>query len=80
MLNWAARSFAFANGTSPAVIDFGGHTFSNDTVTTAGVFKQTGTGALALLNGELNPAKALLLGKVRVRGNKGLLLKLIALA
>ncbi len=50
----AARSFAFANGTSPAVIDFGGHTFSNDTATTAGVFKQTGTGALTLLNGELD--------------------------
>ena len=35
---------------------------------------------LALLNGELSPAKALLFGKVRVRGDKGLLLKLASLA
>lgn len=35
---------------------------------------------LALLNGELSPARALLFGKVRVRGNKALLLKLAALA
>lgn len=34
---------------------------------------------VALLNGELSPAKALLFGKVRVRGNKTLLLKLTAL-
>ncbi len=52
--NLAVKSFTFANGTSPAVIDFGGHTLSNDTVTTSGSFKQTGTGALTLLNGELD--------------------------
>jgi hypothetical protein len=50
----AVKSFAFANGTSPAVIDFGGHALSNDTVNTAGSFTQTGTGALTLLNGELD--------------------------
>ena len=34
---------------------------------------------LALVNRELSPAKALLFGKIRVRGNKALLLKLAAL-
>ena len=35
---------------------------------------------LAMINGELSPVKALLFGKVKVKGNKGLLLKLAALA
>ena len=35
---------------------------------------------LALLNGKLSPVKALLFGKLKVRGNKSLLLKLAALA
>ncbi len=34
---------------------------------------------LDLLNGRLSPAHALLFGKVRIRGNKALLLKLAAL-
>ena len=34
---------------------------------------------LALVNGELSPMKALLFGRVRVRGDKALLLKLAAL-
>ena len=47
------KSFAFANGTSPAVVDLGGHTLSNDTVNTTGSFKQTGAGPLVLQNGTL---------------------------
>ncbi len=35
---------------------------------------------LALVNGDLNPMKALLFGKVRIHGNKALLLKLASLA
>ncbi len=34
---------------------------------------------LAMINGELSPVTAVLFGKVKVKGNKGLLLKLIAL-
>ena len=47
------KSFAFANGASPAVVDLGGHTLSNDTVNTTGSFKQTGAGPLVLQNGTL---------------------------
>jgi hypothetical protein len=49
----AVKSFTVANGTSSAVIDLGGHTFSNETAS-SGSFKQTGTGALALLNGQID--------------------------
>lgn len=34
---------------------------------------------LAMINGELSPVKAILFGKVKVKGNKGLLMKLAAL-
>ena len=35
---------------------------------------------LAMINGELSPVKAILFGKIKVKGNKGLLMKLAALA
>ena len=35
---------------------------------------------LDMINGKLNPAMALLFGKVQVKGDKGLLMKLVALA
>ena len=49
----AVKSFTVANGTSSVVIDLCGHTFSNETAS-SGSFKQTGTGSLALLNGQID--------------------------
>ncbi len=49
----AVKSFAFANGTSPAVVDLGGHTLSNYMGDTSGAFRQTGTGPFVLLDGAI---------------------------
>ncbi len=49
----AVKSFAFANGASPAVVDLGGHTLSNYMDDTTGSFTQTGAGPLVLQNGTL---------------------------
>ena len=48
----SVKSSAFANGTAPISIDFGGHLFSNN-ATSGATFTQTGRGGLALQGGEI---------------------------
>ena len=48
----SVKSSAFANGTAPISIDFGGHLFSNN-ATSGTTFTQTGRGGVALLGGEI---------------------------